>query len=119
MTRSLMSIGYTKSFGVKPQLDRYFHSISYQIILNNHEISSEMFRFVSIVRDNLCDTFSIFYHSLHIWYHDILSNFMIFGLSLFFIEFKNHSTTRSGSCFWNKMFETPYNLIGKASNWVE
>jgi len=71
-----MSIGYTKSFGVKPQLDRHFHSKSYQIILNDHETSSEMFRFVSNVRDNLCDTFSIFYHSLHIWYHDILSNFM-------------------------------------------
>ena len=60
MTRYLMSIGYTKSFGVKPQLNRHFHYKSYQIILNNHETSSEMFRFVSNVRDNLCDTFSIF-----------------------------------------------------------
>ena len=80
-----MSIGYTKSFGVKPQLNRHFHSKSYQIILNNHETSSEMFQFLSNVRDNLCDTFSIFYHSLHIWRHDISPSFVIFGLRMDFI----------------------------------
>jgi len=55
-----MSIGYTKSFRGKPQIDHRFHSESYRIILNNHETSSEMFRVVSNVRDNLHETFSIF-----------------------------------------------------------
>ena len=31
-----------------------------------------------------------FYHSLHIWYHDISTSFKIFGLRLLFIEFKNN-----------------------------
>ena len=60
MTRASMSIGYTKILGVKPHLDCHFHSKSYRIILNNHETSSEMFRVVSNVRDNLHETFSIF-----------------------------------------------------------
>jgi hypothetical protein len=47
----------------------------------------EMLRFRWIVGDNLCETFSIFHHSLHVWYHDILTNFMIFELRVLFIEF--------------------------------
>ena len=49
----------------------------------------EMSWFVSIVRDNVYQNFSNFYHSLHIWYDDISISFMIFGLCLLFIEFKN------------------------------
>ena len=51
------------------------------------------------------ETFSNFYHRVRIWYHDILINFIIFVLRLFFIEFKNNSTASSWSCFVNKMFE--------------
>ena len=50
--------------------------------------------FANIIRDNLCETSSIFYHSLHVWYLDILTSFMIFGLRLIFIEFKNNSHTK-------------------------
>ena len=96
MTQSLMCTDYTKSLGVKPQIDRRFHSKSYRIILKNSETSSEKFQVLSNVCDNLFQTFSIFYHSLHIQYHDILSNFMIFGLHLLFIEFKNRSSTGWG-----------------------
>ena len=43
----------------------------------------EMSWFVSILRDNVHEIFWNFYHSLHIWYHDISTSFMIFGLRLF------------------------------------
>jgi len=46
-----------------------------------------MFLFVNIVRDNFYEIFSNFYHSLHIWYHDILRNLMILEIRLVFIEF--------------------------------
>ena len=119
MTQSLMCTDYTKSFRVKPQIDRRFHSKSYRIILNNPETSSEMLQVVSNVRDNLFEMFSIFYHSLYIQYHEILSNFMIFGLRLLFIEFKNRSSTGSRSCFLNKMFENSFHIIGQASIWAQ
>ena len=46
-----------------------------------------------------------FYHSLHIWYHELLTNFMIFKLRLDFIQLKHFSTAPSSSCFGNQMFE--------------
>jgi len=61
--------------------------------------SYEILRVVNIIHDILCETFSIFYHNLPIWYHEILTNLMIFRLCLLFLEFKNHSATRSWSCF--------------------
>ena len=59
-----------------------------------------------------------FYHSL-IWYHDILTNFMIFGLRLLFIEFKNNSTAGSWSCFVNKMFEIGGLFLDTASHYTK
>ena len=50
--------------------------------------SSETFQFVNIQRD-IVKSFPNFYHSLHILYHDILRNLMIFKIHLVFIEFKN------------------------------
>ena len=114
-----MSIGYKKNFRGKPQIDCHFHFKSYRTILNNFETSSEMFQVVSNVRDNLCEMLSIFYHSLHIGYLDILSNFMIFGLRLLFIELKIRSGTRSRSCFLNNMFEFSFDFINKSSMSVE
>ena len=35
-----------------------------------------------------CETHSNFYRNLHIWYHEILTNLIIFGLHLLFLEFK-------------------------------
>ena len=60
-----------------------------------------------------------FYHSLNIWYHDILTNFMIFGLRLLFIEFKNNSTASSWSCFVNKMFEIGDLFLDTASHYTK
>jgi len=75
--------------------------------------------FVSIVHDNVHQTFSNFYHILHIRYHDISTNFMIFGLRLHFIEFKNNSFASSWSCFVNKMFEILGPLMDTASHYTQ
>ena len=91
-------------------------SLWLQILQNpsqRYHSSCEILRFVNIVHDILCDTFSIFYHSLHVWYHEILTNLMIFRLRLLFL---NHSATRSWSCFLNKMFEISFHFLGKASH---
>ena len=76
----------------------------------------EMFWFVSIVRDNVHEIFWNFYHSLHIWYPDISTSFMIFGLHLLFIEFKNTSHTISRTCFVNKMSEISSPFLDTASH---
>ena len=81
-----------------------------------YDPSSEILRFVNIIRDRLCETFTIFYHGLHVWYHEILTKLMIFRLHCFFLEFKNHSATRSWSCFLNKMFEISFYFLDKASH---
>ena len=65
-----------------------------------YDSSSEILRFVNIVHDRFVQNLFNFYHSLHVWYHEILINLMIFGLRLLFLEFKNHSVTCSWSCFW-------------------
>ena len=84
-----------------------------------YESSPEMLPFVSIIHHKLCETFSIFYHNLHIWYHDILTNLVIFRLRLVFVEFKNHSDTRSWSCFLNKMFEISFHFLHETSIWTQ
>ena len=52
-------------------------------------------RFVINIRHNFCKTFSIFYHNLLIWYHDIKANLMIFGVHLNF-HFKSSTLTPIG-----------------------
>ena len=79
----------------------------------------EMSWFVSIVRDNLRETFSNFYHRVRIWYHDILTSFIIFGLRLLFIEFKNTSHASSRSCFVNKMSEISGPFLDTASHYTQ
>ena len=119
MVWSLMSFVYKKSFGAKRQIDCRSHSESYRTILNNRETSLEMSQVVSNIRGNLSETVSIFFHRLHIWYHDNSSNFIIFGLRLLLIKFKNRLGTRWRSCFLNKMFEISFGFMGMASIWVE
>ena len=101
MNQSIFSITYIKSFEVKQQFDHHWLQI-----LPNHsqcyDSSCEILRFVNIVRDKLYETFSIFYHNLHVWYHHIMTNLMIFKLRLLFLEFKNHLATRSWSCSWTR-----------------
>ena len=79
-----------------------------QILQDNSQISEtsqEMLRFVSSVRVNCAKTFSIFYHSLYVWYRDNSMNFMIFRLRLLFIDFSDVSATRLWLCFASTMFE--------------
>jgi len=38
-----------------------------------------MLSFVSNILDNFYETFSIFYHSLHVWYHDSMATYRIFA----------------------------------------
>ena len=110
--------------GCYKKLRRFYASLSRTMLTTsspsswNHETSSEILQFASIVCDNLCKTFSNFYHSLHIWYHDILTSCMIFGLRLLFIEFKNKSTASSWSCFVNKMFEIGGLFLDTASHYT-
>ena len=68
---------------------------------------------------HIMQNLSIFYHILHVWYHEILTNLMIFRLHLLFLEFKSHTTTRSWSCFLNKMFEISFHSPSKASQWTQ
>ena len=89
----------------------------------NHETSSQILRFVSIVRDNVHQTFSNFYHSLHIRYHDISTSFMIFGLHLLFIEFKNTSHVKFAVMFrkqdvWNFGSVPGYGLTLYSVTWL-
>ena len=51
----------------------------------------EMSWFVSIVRDNVLETFSIFFHGIRIRYGDNSTSFMIFGIRSHFLQLKNHS----------------------------
>ena len=86
------------------------------------ETSPEMIRFVSSVHVNFAETLSIFYHSLHVWYHDNSMNFVIFRLRLLFIEFSDVSTTRFCSCFVNTMFEISglaLDTVSKQTQWIE
>ena len=118
MKQSMFSIAYTKKFWSQTPI---LPSLWLKILPNSsqrYDSSSKILRFVNIVRDRLCETFSIFYHGLHVWYHVILTNLMIFRLCLLFLEFKNHSTTRSWLCFLNKMFEISFHFLGKASKWT-
>ena len=91
-------------------------SLWLQILPNpsqRYDSSFEILRFVNIVHDRFVRNLFNFYHSLHVWYHEILINLMIFGLRLLFLEFKNHSATYSWSCFLNKMFEISFHFLGK------
>jgi hypothetical protein len=59
--------------------------------LPSHEIIKLLWRparFLHIVRDNFHEIVSNIYQSIYIWYHDMLTGFMIFWLCLCFIQFK-------------------------------
>jgi hypothetical protein len=62
-------------------------------------------RFLHIVRHKFLETFSNFYRSLYIWYHDMLISFMIFWLCLCFIQFLNNWMARSRSCVVSMVLE--------------
>ena len=103
----------------------FVHVVTYDAYKPGHlymwyQISHvEMSCFVSIVHDNVHEIFWNFYHSLHIWYHDISTSFMIFGLRLLFIEFKNTSHAISRTCFVNKMSEILGPFLDTASHYTQ
>ena len=66
-----------------------------------------------------CKTHSNFYHSLHIWYHEILTNLIIFRLQLIFFRILKSFKHNLWSYFLDKMFAISFHLIGKASNYVK
>ena len=86
MRQFILSIGYRKILKSNPNsivtftpnLIAYFSTLWF------------FFADVSICKHWLwqnCQTHSSFYHNLHIWYHEILTNLIIFILYLIFLEF--------------------------------
>ena len=107
------------------EIEKVSHKLS-RMMLANWRISEEVSWFheegdevVSIVRDKLAQNLLNFYHSLHIWYHDISTSFKIFGLRLLFIEFKNNLAASSWSFFMNKMFEIGGLFLNTASHYTK
>ena len=101
MNQSMFSIVYTKSFEVKPN----------SIITLTPNLTESFSTLWFFFWDTLVfkhRTWQIvwnlfnFYHGLHVWYHEISTNLMIFKLRLLFLEFKNHLATRSWSCSWTR-----------------
>ena len=68
-------------------------------------------RFLHIVRLNFFETFSNFYHSIYIWYHDMWTSFMIFWLCLYFIQFLNMWMTSSRPCLVSMLLEVSSPLL--------
>ena len=79
----ILSIGYRKNFEVKHKFDRRFHFKPNRILLNSLILLRGCFHCKHRTWQN-CETHSNFYHNLHIWYHEILTNLIIFRLQLFF-----------------------------------
>ena len=107
MNQSMLTIAYIKSFEVKPQFDHHW----LQILPNPsqcYDSSSEILQFVNIVHDRLCETFSIYYHSLHVWYPEILTNLMIFRLCLFFKNLKTIRPHIHGWVSWTRCSKFPF-----------
>jgi hypothetical protein len=68
-------------------------------------------RFLHIVRLNFFETFSNFYHSIYIWYHDMWTSFMIFWLCLYFIQFLNMWMTSSRLCLVSMLLDVSGPLL--------
>ena len=88
----ILSIGYRKFFEVKPKFDRRFHFKPNRILLNSLILLRGCFHCKHCTWQN-CETHSNFYHNLHIWYHEILTNLIIFRLQLFFRILKSFEHT--------------------------
>ena len=69
------------------KFEKVFSTLS-RTMLTTHV---EMSWFVSIIRDNVLETFSNFFHGIRIRYGDNSTSFMIFGIHSHFIQLKNHS----------------------------
>ena len=70
------------------------------------EILVEIFTFVMVWRDAVHETFSKFYHKLHMWYDDTSSSFAIFLNSFGFSKFKTYSAPSQKSGFAKETCES-------------
>ena len=83
-----------------------------------HGSSLEMFRFLTSVHENFCKTFPKFYHNLHAWNHDTMTNFMIFWICFLLIEFYNNSFKQFWVWFVSKIFEIYFCFRLMSSPWT-
>jgi hypothetical protein len=73
--------------------------------LKLYDFMCRSLRFLHIVRHSFLETFSNFYHSLYIWYHDTWISFMIFWLCLCFIQILNMWMASSRPCLVSMLLE--------------
>ena len=113
-----MTIAYTKKFWS-------LISICWSVGLKNLTDSfTYLWNFFGIphpvtnVCDNFCEIFSIFFHSLDLWYHAFTTNFIIFRLRLSFIEFKIYSATNSLLCSWIRCSFFSLDSRTRTQNWL-
>jgi hypothetical protein len=97
-----------KSF--EKTMTRYVYK-SKRSTLKLYDFMSSSLRFLHIVSHNFLQTFSNFYHSLYIWYHDTWTSFMIFWLCLCFIQFLNMWMASSRPCLVSMLLEVPGPLL--------
>ena len=64
--------------------------------LSKPQFFLEILQFLSIVRDNFCETFSIFYLSLYVSYHATMASLMFFWLRLLFLELQTNKLNVAG-----------------------
>ena len=119
MNQSMFSIAYTKSFEVKP------NSIITLTPNLTESFSTLWFFFWDILVCKHC-TWHIVRNILNFFTiattYDIMRSWQIswfLDIICFFLEFKNHTTTRSWSCFLNKMVEISFHSPCKASHWTQ
>ena len=72
-----------------------------------------MLQFPNNLRVDLFKTLSTIYHKLHITYHELLTNLMIYRIIFYLLQLKNNETARRFPCFTNKMFKLPSNFMSK------
>jgi hypothetical protein len=110
MKQYLFYITYTKSLVVKSQFDLITLTpnlieccSTIRFLLWDASISKHR------IWQNVQNLFKL-YHSHHVWYHDILTNLMIFRLHLHFLEFKTNLVRTSWSCLLNKTCKISFDL---------
>jgi hypothetical protein len=77
MKQCLFSIAYKQFFVVTSTLNLIESCSTLRSFFRDALISN-------IVCDKMFETFLNFYHNLRVWYHHIMTNFMIFRLGLSF-----------------------------------
>jgi hypothetical protein len=76
-----------------------------------------MFPFLIIVRYKIMKHTQKFYHNLHVWYHELLTNLIIFGFHFFRIlkSFENNLWSK----FLVMVIKISFDFTGKILNWAK